>query len=92
MANATRNRSQIEPGWYVIRRTIGIGEVLTIWKARVDVLHGRQVSRRGQAHLQRRQTLGAQGAQACPYGFEERLQALQHVCEVSHHIQILRVH
>ena len=47
----------------------------------MDVLHGRQVARGGPAPLQRRQALGAQGAQACSYGFEERLQALQHVCD-----------
>jgi hypothetical protein len=46
----------------------------------MDVLHGRQVACRGQAHIQRRQTLGAQGTQARSHGFEKRLQALQHVC------------
>jgi hypothetical protein len=49
----------------------------------VDVLHGRQVARRGPAPLQRCQALGAQGAQARSYGLEERLQALQHVCGVT---------
>jgi hypothetical protein len=53
----------------------------------VDVLHGRQVPRRGQAPLQWCQALGAQGAQARPNSLEERLQALQHVCEVMHHLQ-----
>jgi hypothetical protein len=46
----------------------------------MDVLHGRQVTRRGQASSNWCQALGAQGAQARSYGLEERLQALQHVC------------
>lgn len=48
----------------------------------MDVVHGRQVTCRGQAHLQWRQALGAKGAQARSHGFQERLQALQHVCGV----------
>ena len=89
-ANNARNSSQIEPGWYVEDRQFAIGQFLILWKARVDVLHGRQVTRRGQAHLQRRQALGAKGAQARSYGFEERLQAIQHVCGVVHHLWPLR--
>jgi hypothetical protein len=81
-----RNSSQIEPGWYVEDRQFAIGQFLILWKARVDVLHGRQVTRRGQAHLQRRQALGAEGAQARSYGFEERLQAIQHVCGIVYHL------
>jgi hypothetical protein len=57
-----------------------VERILTSWKARVDVVHGRQVTCRGQAHLQWRQALGAEGAQARSYGFQELLQALQHVC------------
>jgi hypothetical protein len=73
------HRSQIEPGWYVSRRKLYTGKHLTHFKARLDVLHGRQVARRGQASERRRQALGAQGAQARPHSVEERLQALQHV-------------
>lgn len=53
----------------------------------MDVLHGRQVTRRGQAPSNWCQALGAQGAQACSYGLEERLQALQHVCGVYHDLE-----
>lgn len=52
---------------------------LTPTKARLDVVHGRQVPRRGQAPLQRCSCLGAQGTQAGLDCVQERLQALQHV-------------
>lgn len=51
----------------------------------MDVLHGRQVARRGQAPAGPCQALGAQGAHPRSHSLEERVQALQHVCDVVCH-------
>ncbi|KAI0579560.1 NADH-ubiquinone oxidoreductase subunit [Pyrenophora tritici-repentis] len=54
---------------------------LTIhFQARLDVIHGGQVARRGQASAAPGARLGAKGTQADAHVEPFRIQALQHVC------------
>jgi hypothetical protein len=66
---------------------LGLSQILTLrqvpdraWLARVDVVHGRQVSCRGQALAASSPCVGAKGAQAVLDLDPFRLQAIQHVC------------